>query len=315
MKHQNRNFPLSAARTEDPRAGKNTRKARSDEDRRKIDKPTTGDSPLSLPQIETTFGKSMKILVNLKYAELDPWLRQLTDSDWFDRNGTLLHAGRNTIKRFEVNGLCLVVKRYGRPTIVNRLIYGTLRRSKAMRAYLHAARLLDRGIETPEMVAAIDIRRRGLLETSYFVSRCSEGESMRTVTERFATTPRMAPILDAFARFLFRVHNVGVFHEDLNIDNILYRRTGEEYRFELIDTNRMSFHRRLSKRRRLDNLRRLSCAAPAYLRILNRYAELVHSDPNSIQFFGVLMRLRFEFRQRCKRNIRRKIHKAPNREP
>lgn len=253
----------------------------------------------------------MRIFVNPGYAGLKSWLRQLTDSAWFDRNGILLHEGRNTIKRFEIGGMSLVVKRYGRPSPVNRVIYGTLRRSKAMRAYLHAGRLLRLGIETPEMVAAIDIRRRGLLETSYFVSRWSEGVSMRRVTERYAAAPETAPILDAFAHFLFRVHNAGILHEDLNIDNILYRRTeGGGYRFELIDTNRMSFHRRLSKHRRLDNLRRLSCAAPAYLRILDRYAELVDSDPDSIQFFGVLMRLRFEFRQRCKRNIRRKITRS-----
>ena len=252
----------------------------------------------------------MKIVVNLKYAGLEPWLRQLADPGWFERNGTTLHKGRNTIKCFETEGVRLVVKRYGRPSPVNRLIYGTLRRSKAMRAYLHAGRLLKLGIETPEMVAAIDIRRRGFLSDSYFVSEWSCGKPMRPVTERYAETPGDARILDAFAEFLFRVHNAGIFHEDLNIGNILYRPADQGYRFELLDTNRMSFHRRLSKRRRLDNLRRLSCPAPAYLRILDRYAELVHSDPATLQFWGVLKRLLFEFRQRCKRNLRKKIRET-----
>lgn len=250
----------------------------------------------------------MKIRINLKYAELEPWLQQLADPAWFDRNGTTLHKGRNTIKRFETKtGTELVVKRYGKPSLINRLVYGTLRRSKAMRAYLHAGRLLKLGVETPEMVAAIDIRRRGLLHDSYFVSKWSEGKSMRSVTEHYAEDPEEARILDAFAAFLLRVHNAGIYHEDLNIDNILYCFDGKNCRFELIDTNRMTFHRKLSKRRRLDNLRRLSCPAPAYLRILDRYAELLHSDPTTLQFWGVLKRLRFEFRQRCKRNFKQKI--------
>lgn len=254
----------------------------------------------------------MKIVVNPKYETLKPWLRQLTDPLWFDRNGLILHEGRNTIKYFEVKGLNLVVKRYGKPTLINRMIYGTLRRSKAMRAYLHAARLLKLGIETPEMVAAIDIRRHGLLQTSYFVSCKAAGEPLQPVTERFAAAPsKNAPILDAFAHFIFGIHNAGIYHEDLNIGNILYRAENGTYHFELIDINRMSFHRRLSKRRRLDNLRRLSCTASAYLYILDRYAELVHADPSVIQFWGILKRLRFEFRQRCKRNVRQKIRKTP----
>ena len=103
----------------------------------------------------------MKIRINRKYAEREPGLQQLADPAWFDRNGTTLHKGRNTIKRFETEtGTELVVKRYGKPSLINRLVYGTLRRSKAMRAYLHAGRLLKLGVETPEMVAAIDIRRR-----------------------------------------------------------------------------------------------------------------------------------------------------------
>ena len=253
----------------------------------------------------------MKIRLNPQYAGLKSWIRQLEDPAWFDRNGVPLHEGRNTIKRFEAGGETFVIKRYGKPSLINCMIYGTLRGSKATRAFLHARKLLRLGIDTPEMVAAIDIRRFGLLQTSYFVSREAAGEPLRPVTERFAASPsENAPVLEALAHFIFRVHNAGICHEDLNIGNILYRRDeGGGYRFELIDTNRMTFHRRLSKRRRLNNLRRLSCAAPAYLYMLNRYAGLLHSNPNSIQYFGVLMRLRFEFRQHCKQHVKRGIRK------
>lgn len=64
--------------------------------------------------------------------------------------------------------------------------------------------------------------------------------------------------------------NREVLHKDLNIGNILYKDDGRGgYVFQLMDTNRMRFHRVLSMRQRLDNLRRLSCPVPAYLIFLS----------------------------------------------
>ena len=112
-------------------------------------------------------------------------------------------------------------------------------------------------------------------------------------------------MLGALAAFLYRLHEAGVLHRDLNIGNILYKGDGQGgYVFQLIDTNRMTFCRRLSMRDRLDNLRRLSCPAPAYLYILDRYARLAHSNADSIQLKGAVMRLIFEMRQRLKRGVK-----------
>nr|WP_306449772.1 hypothetical protein [Odoribacter splanchnicus] len=55
----------------------------------------------------------------------------------------------------------LAVKSYERLTLCNRMLYGSLRKSKAMRAYLYADRLRRLGIDTPEEVAVVEIRRGG----------------------------------------------------------------------------------------------------------------------------------------------------------
>lgn len=247
----------------------------------------------------------MKIRIAARYGDLEPFVRSLASRDFFVHEGETLYQGRNTIKRFRVGGQDLAVKSYGRLIFFNRLIYGVLRRSKAERAYRHAIRLRGLGIGTPEEVAFLEIRRYGLLQYSYFVSICSDYEPMRSVTEQDPGLPEVGAALDALAQYLFGIHNAGVLHKDLNIGNILYRRNrAGGYDFQLIDTNRMRFYRTLPLNVRLDNLRRLSCPAPAYLYLLDRYARLAHADRDSIQLRGAVMRLFFEMRQRLKYGVK-----------
>lgn len=238
----------------------------------------------------------------------ESFVRSLARPGFFSRNGETLHEGRNTIKRFETDGVRMVVKRYGHLSFFNRLIYGFLRKSKAERAYRHAARLRRLGIDTPEEIAFVEIRRRGLLRESYFVSAYSDYLPLQPITELYSQTQEARAILDALSEFLFRLHWAGVLHKDLNIGNILYKedvRGG--YVFQVIDTNRMEFRRTLSVRQRLKNLRRLSIPAPAYLYILDRYAGLIRSDANTVQLKGVVFRLFFEMRQRMKRRVKQML--------
>lgn len=71
-------------------------------------------------------------------------LRDFTERlpELFDREGEVLHAGRNTIKAFEAEGERLVVKRFKRPNLLRAVIYTFFRRSKARRSYEHAVRLI-----------------------------------------------------------------------------------------------------------------------------------------------------------------------------
>jgi len=243
----------------------------------------------------------MKILINPRYEFLRPFVERLTRPIFFARNGETLHSGRNVVKLFETDGVRLVVKSYVRLSLCNRVLYGTLRKSKAMRAYLHADRLRRLGIDTPEEVAVVEIRRRGVMRQCYFVSLYTDYESIRPATELFMRHEEAKSVLDGVAGFLVRMHWAGVEHKDLNVGNILYKKDRNRgYCYQVIDTNRMSFRRRLSMRRRLRNMRRLSCGAPAYLYILHRYAEILRADADGVQFKGVVCRLAFEWRQRTK---------------
>lgn len=250
----------------------------------------------------------MNLEINPCYSTLEPFVRSLARSVVFARNGEVLHEGRNTVKLFKVDGQRIVVKRYGHLSFFNRLVYGVFRKSKAERAYRHAIRLHKLGIDTPEEVGFVEIRQRGLLRDSYFVSAYSDYRSLRPVTELYMKIREAQPILNALSDFLFRLHWAGVLHRDLNIGNILYKDDGKGgYMFQVIDTNRMRFHRVLSMRQRLDNLRRLSCPAPAYLYLLEQYALKIKANRNTVQFTGIVLRLFFEMRQQMKRRIKRML--------
>lgn len=194
----------------------------------------------------------------------------------FERGeGTVLHAGRNTIRQLAQEGELLAAKRFRQPGALQGILYAHIRRSKARRSFEHAVRLISLGIGTPQPVAWSEYRRKGRLTDSFYVSHYSDLKPLSEFAARFPDTASR-PVLDAFARFVAELHEKGIDHRDFNQGNILcgYSPEKEQWRFELIDINRMRFlDRPLTPRQCMINLRRLSCPAPAFLYILDRYAE------------------------------------------
>lgn len=246
----------------------------------------------------------MKITVNPGMAHLRQFVRRLPEL--FPVSGEVLHDGRNQIRAFDIEGKRLVVKRYKRPNAINTFIYSFFRKSKARRAYEHALRLREQGIDTPEPVAWSEYRRNGLITETYFVSRRSDYTSLTAATERFPTSDSL-PVLEAFARFTVRLHEKGICHEDFNQTNILwqYDEATGCCRFQLIDINRMKFHARpLRPDECMINLRRLNCPAVAFLYILDRYAEARRWDMDDTLLRGTFFRLLFGRRQQFKKRFR-----------
>ena len=125
----------------------------------------------------------MHIHVNTATEHLRDFTQRLPEL--FDREGEVLHTGRNTIKAFEVEGERLAVKRFKRPNLLRAVIYTFFRRSKARRSYEHAVRLRALGVDSPEPVAWSEYRRHGLLCDSYYVSRRSDYTPLSQTTAHF----------------------------------------------------------------------------------------------------------------------------------
>ena len=246
----------------------------------------------------------MHIHVNTASEHLRDFTERLPEL--FDREGEVLHAGRNTIKAFDVGGgYRVAVKRFRRPNLFQAFVYTFFRRSKARRSYEHAVRLRALGVDSPEPVAWSEYRRRGLLCDSYYVSRRSDYTPLSQTTARFPAAGTL-PVLEAFARFTVQLHEKGIEHRDFNHGNILWDRTpAGAYRFQLIDINRMHFDDRpLSSRACMINLRRLSCPAVAFLYILDRYAETRGWDVDDTLLRGTFFRLAFGRRKQLRKRFR-----------
>ena len=133
-----------------------------------------------------------------------------------------------------------VVKRYKRPTLLNRFVYATLRPSKAERAFRYAYRLLDAGFDTAQPVAYIETFSHGMFDIGYFISRHVDLSDL-TQLDGLGGDERQR-LLDDLGRHTARMHDAGIVDFDYNVHNILWRRDGSGgFRFTLVDINRTRF--------------------------------------------------------------------------
>ena len=133
------------------------------------------------------------------------------------------------------------------PFFFNRIIYTFFRASKASKAYLNALEVLRRGFETPHSIAYIEQYRGGLLHWSYYISlQSSFRQEMRDYY--FGPLTGNEPLIKAFAQYTADLHENGICHNDYSPGNVLIGRNQEQYRFSLVDINRMKFKPHESKR-------------------------------------------------------------------
>jgi len=136
------------------------------------------------------------------------------------------------------------------------------RTSPAFGAWAGAAALGARGFATPEVVAAIEFRRGGMLAKSFFVTR--EVPDAQTADRRWAeiladpTPARRRAHRRALARALGRLfgalHAAGVYHNDLKDVNVLVQGPPEDPRLVLLDLERVRVQPAVPWRRRVKNL-------------------------------------------------------------
>lgn len=217
----------------------------------------------------------MKIIIHPEYTHLKDFVNSLPVL--FKQEGKMLHNGRNTVKSFQVNDMSIIVKRYKRPHLIQRIAYTFFKRSKAERAYLFAEEFRKRGFQTPHEIAFIEIKRTGLFYDSYFVSLACHDQPLLPLLNREGFDKHLA---DELAIFLVELHQKGALHGDLNLTNILYRKEGEQYHFSLIDTNRSNFPDVLPTQTEcMENLKRLSHNKELLKHVITQYARCRNWSP------------------------------------
>ncbi|MDR1380800.1 MAG: hypothetical protein LBJ47_04895 [Tannerella sp.] len=214
----------------------------------------------------------MNVIVNPEYEYLRGWIENIPFS--FGREGEMFYDARNTIRVFSLgDGLCINVKKFRRPMFLNRVAYTFFRKSKAFRSYFHTLRIAEKGFDTAEAIACIEIREGGLLSDSYFISRhCCPAREIR----EYYSGPLAGneSLIDAFARYSAALHDAGICHMDYSPGNVLIRDglAPGEYAFVPVDVNRMKFMP-VGPERGCRNFARLFGCDDVYVRLAAEYSQ------------------------------------------
>lgn len=209
----------------------------------------------------------IKIVVNKPYeAAVGDFVKSIPYRN--ERLGEVIYAGRNTISHINVAGIDLSIKSFKVPMFINRVAYTFLRKSKARRSYEHALALQQMGFDTPDPVAYIETYRHGLLYRSYYVClMLTNAQNIRQWEER----PDCDRIVDGTAQLMVKLHRAGIFHRDFTPGNILY---DPDYRFYLIDINRMKIGGNIGMKTMLKNFNGINENFDALRALALRYAEI-----------------------------------------
>jgi hypothetical protein len=138
--------------------------------------------------------------------------------------------------------------------------------SPAFVAWAGMQALVARGFETPEPVAAVEVRRAGVLIRSFFVTREVPGATTADVRLRTILAAPMGrerrvarrALARALGDFVHRLHAAGVYHSELEGMNVLALGPVEAPRCMLLDLERVRVLPRLGARLRVKNLVQLA---------------------------------------------------------
>ncbi|MDO6759069.1 lipopolysaccharide kinase InaA family protein [Tamlana sp. 2_MG-2023] len=164
---------------------------------------------------------------------------------------------RNSLKLFKLEDQTINVKSFRVPNLVNQIAYKFFRKSKAQRSYEYASRLKALGIGTPNPIAYYEFETPFLFKKSYYISAHLDYDlTYRELTTDF-NIPNYEAILRAFTRFTFNLHEKGIHFLDHSPGNTLIQLNGGDYKFYLVDLNRMEF-KTLDFETRIKNFSRLT---------------------------------------------------------
>lgn len=211
----------------------------------------------------------MKLILNPAFESLRAFVESIPDI--FENEGNTIYKGRNEIKVIRVEEADINVKRYKVPMLFNRIVYTFFRKSKGLRAFTYPQQILEKGFETPNPIAYIEMKKWGLIHCSFFISM--QSPYAHTFYEFGNATPdQYEEAAKAFAHYTAKLHDAQIYHKDYSPGNILFDKVDGEYHFSLVDINRMSFGE-VSKEKGCANFARLWGETAFFELLASEYAK------------------------------------------
>ncbi len=192
----------------------------------------------------------------------------------FSKKGEFVTKGeRNVIKMVKIDGCSLNIKKFKNPNAVQSLVYRFIRKSKAKRSFEFASKLIKFGIDTPFPIAYLECFNGGLKESFYVSEQINYDFDFRELIHNPQFKKR-EEVLRQFTQFTFKLHENGVNFLDHSPGNTLIMDNGNDnYKFYLIDLNRMRFEN-MTFEKRMHNFRRLWLSKTMVKIMASEYAKL-----------------------------------------
>lgn len=242
----------------------------------------------------------MKYKISPKFISDSEYLNHIIKN--FDKEGKSFgNQDRNSLKLFPLKDMTVNVKSFKVPNIFNQVAYKFFRKSKAQRSYEYANKLIELNIGTPQPIAYFEFTTPILLKKSYYLSEHLDYDlTYRELTSDLNFLDH-ENILRSFTRFTFNLHENGINFLDHSPGNTLIQIKNGDYKFFLVDLNRMNFGE-LDFKTRIKNFARLTIHKSMVEVMSDEYAKCSGYDFKKV--FELMWKETEDFQERFYRKKR-----------
>jgi tRNA A-37 threonylcarbamoyl transferase component Bud32 len=168
-----------------------------------------------------------------------------------------------TVSLLGGGGKKISVKNYHPPKVYNRL-KDRFRRSKGMRAWVSGNGMRARGFPTLKPLGLMEKRDILGLRESFFIMEVLKGaqELDRFICKGFDDFKKKRVFIKTFTQWLYRFHQMGLYHKDMKTCNILVSENEGSWDFRLLDLEDVVLDKRITEKKFFRSLLQLNTSTP-----------------------------------------------------